>query len=138
MSRWKTPLRYVLAVAMVMVGVTHFTSPGIYTVMVPSWWVQSPLTTVYVSGVAEIAGGVGLLIPQLRRAAAWGLILLYIAVFPANVNMAVNHIPYNGKQLSDAALWGRLPLQLVLIAWAHWYTRRDRPAVVTDSARSTA
>jgi uncharacterized membrane protein len=54
------------------------------------------------------------------------LILLYLAVFPANVNMAVNHLPLDGKPVDPALLWARLPLQLVLIAWAYWYTRPER------------
>ena len=69
-------------------------------------------------------GGTGLLVPKTRRLAAWGLIALYLAVFPANINMAWNHL-----QLSPTgtipiwALWARLPLQGVLIAWAYWLTR---------------
>ena len=60
-----------------------------------------------------------------RRAAAWGLIALYIAVFPANVNQAVNHISFGDRPVSEAFLWGRLPFQLVFIALAYWFTRPD-------------
>ncbi len=77
------------------------------------------LALVYISGVAEVAGGLGLLVPRTRRAAAWGLIALFIAVFPANVNMAVNELPLGTKAVPTWALWARLPLQLVLIAWAY-------------------
>ena len=80
------------------------------------------LALVYVSGVAEICGGLGLILPRTRRAAAWGLILLYLSVFPANVNMAVNHLPLGGEPVPTWALWARLPAQAVLIAWAWWYT----------------
>jgi uncharacterized membrane protein len=86
----------------------------------------APLLLVQISGVAEIAGGLGLILPQTRRLAAWGLIALFLAIFPANVNMAVHHLPLDGKPVAPALLWARLPLQLVLIAWAYWYTRPDR------------
>jgi uncharacterized membrane protein len=83
----------------------------------------APLALVYLSGVAEVAGGVGLLVPTLQRAAAWGLIALFAAVFPANVNMAVNGIGFGKKPTPPWILWGRLPLQAVLIGWAYLYTR---------------
>ena len=83
------------------------------------------LELVYISGVFEILGGVGLLIPQVSRAAAWGLILLFIAVFPANVNMAVNDVVIDGMPHNLLAYWLRLPFQGVLIAWAWWFTRGE-------------
>jgi uncharacterized membrane protein len=81
---------------------------------------------VNISGIAEMAGGLGLILPATRRLAAWGLIALYVAIFPANLNMAVNHLPLGTKPVDAWLLWARLPLQLVLIAWSFWYTRRDR------------
>ncbi|MCA9675578.1 MAG: DoxX family protein [Kofleriaceae bacterium] len=117
----KTALRWLLTVAMVAVGISHFVRPETYVAMVPDalpWH----LALVYVSGVAEICGGLGLILPRTRRAAAWGLILLYLSVFPANVNMAVNHLPLGGEPVPTWALWARLPAQAVLIAWAWWYT----------------
>ena len=78
---------------------------------------------VQISGVAEMAGGLGLLLPQTRRAAAWGLVLLFIAVFPANLNMALNHLPLGTRPVPAWALWARLPLQAVFIAWSYWFTR---------------
>jgi uncharacterized membrane protein len=119
----KKSLTILLAVAMMTIGVTHFTSPGSFVRIVPAV-LPSPLTLVYVSGFFEILGGAGLLVPRLRRAAAWGLILLYVAVFPANVNMAVHHISLaEGHPISPALLWLRLPLQAVLILWAYWLSR---------------
>ncbi len=123
----RAALRAVLGVAMVLVGVLHFTSPDPFVKMMPAA-LPAPLALVYVSGAAEIAGGVGLFVPRLRRAASWGLIALYIAVFPANVNMAVNHLQLGDLQLSTFALWARLPLQLVFIAWAWWVGRDERGA----------
>jgi uncharacterized membrane protein len=78
-----------------------------------------------ISGIAEILGGLGLIVPATRRLAAWGLIALYVAVFPANLNMALNHLPLGTTPVATWLLWARLPLQLVLIVWAYWYTRRE-------------
>ena len=75
---------------------------------------------VIVSGIAEIVLGIGLLIPQTSTYAAWGLILLLIAVFPANLHMAMN--PDLFPTIPAFALWVRLPLQGLLILWAYWYT----------------
>ncbi|WP_394847650.1 hypothetical protein LZC95_09325 [Pendulispora brunnea] len=76
----------------------------------------------YGSGFFEIAGGVGLLLPVTQRLAAWGLIALYVAVFPANVNMAVNRISLDPKRpIPTYLLWQRLPFQLLFIAWAWWF-----------------
>ncbi len=121
----KTALRWLLTVAMVGAGLNHFLAPATDVAMMPAA-LPAHLALVYVSGVAEIAGGLGLILPATRRAAAWGLVLLLVAVLPANVNMAINHLPLGGRQVPSWALWARLPLQAVLIAWAWWYTRRDR------------
>ncbi|MBP6844262.1 MAG: DoxX family protein [Kofleriaceae bacterium] len=121
----KAALRWLLTALMVAAGANHFVSPDPYVAMMPAA-LPAHLALVYVSGVAEIAGGLGLILPRTRRAAAWGLVLLLLAVFPANVNMAVNHLPLGERALPTWALWGRLPLQALLIAWAWWYTRRDR------------
>jgi len=118
--------RWVLTVFMVGAGVNHFVSPASYVGMMPSA-LPAPETLVYVSGVAEILGGLGLILPATRRLAAWGLIALLVAVFPANLNMAINHLPLGTRAVPGWALWARLPLQLVLIWWAASFTRRDRP-----------
>lgn len=78
-----------------------------------------------ISGAAEILGGAGLLIPVLRRAAAYGLALLLVAVFPANVYMAVAHVQFPGWAGQSWVQWLRLPLQAPLILWAWRYTRRE-------------
>ena len=78
---------------------------------------------VIVSGVCEIAGGVGLLIPLLRRRAGWGLIALLIAVFPANIYMALHPELFG---FAPWLLWTRLPLQVVIIAWI-WFVALQRP-----------
>ncbi len=78
---------------------------------------------VYVSGVAEVALGVLLLIPRWVVWAGWGIISLLVAVFPANVHMAMHSNLY--PSLSSLGLWVRLPVQGLLIAWAYWYTRKQ-------------
>lgn len=123
-SRIKAVFRILLGVAMIGVGVTHFTGPEPFVRMVPAF-LPAPLALVYVSGAAEIAGGAGLFVPKLRRAASWGLVALYVAVFPANLNMAIHGLPLGDYHAPPFALWARLPLQLVLIAWALWVGKPD-------------
>ena len=118
----KTILRWLLTVAMVGAGLNHFISPGPYVAMMPAA-LPAPLLLVYISGIAEIAGGLGLILPATRKLAAWGLIALFVAVFPANLNMAINDLPLGTSKIPTWALWGRLPLQIVFIAWAYWMTR---------------
>lgn len=121
---WKRVLRWLLAGLMTLAGVNHFVSPDVYVGMMPAL-LPAPLALVYISGIAEIAGGLGLLPRRTRKLAAWGLIALLIAVFPANVNMAVNSLPLGERAVPLWALWARLPLQLVLIAWAYLFTCDD-------------
>lgn len=122
MTGFKLFALVVLALFMVSIGVLHFVTPKPFVRIVPRH-LPAPLALVYISGFFEIAGGVGLLVPATRVAAAWGLIALYVAVFPANINMLTNNISLNPKKpIPRWALWARLPLQLVLIAWAYWFT----------------
>ncbi|MBD2059524.1 DoxX family protein [Oculatella sp. FACHB-28] len=119
--RRKEILRGILAVCTIIVGITHFIRPEQYARIVPPPF--PPLTSVYVSGFFEILGGIGLMIPLVSVAAAWGLISLFIAVFPANIYMTLHNIPVEGIPHSQALYVARLPFQAVLIAWAYWYTR---------------
>jgi uncharacterized membrane protein len=120
-----TALRAVLALFVAVAGVGHFTDADAFVAMVPSW-LPSPRALVWISGVAELAGAVGILVPATRRAAGLGLIALFVAVFPANVNMALHDIPFGATHLPLWARWARLPLQAVLIAWA-WRVAARRP-----------
>jgi uncharacterized membrane protein len=135
-SSRKEILRGVLAVAIIIVGVTHFTHSEQFVKIVPPE-LPSPLALVYISGVFEILGGIGLLIPWLSVAAAWGLIALFIAVFPANINQAIHSIPIDGIPHHPLLYWFRLPFQAVLIAWAYWYTRKpeDQAGAETVAAQ---
>jgi uncharacterized membrane protein len=113
-------------------GVNHFLATNFYLRMMPAY-VPWHIELVRISGVAEIALGILMLIPKTSVLAAWGLIALLIAVFPANLQMALH--PDTFPEFTATSLWIRLPLQGVLIAWAVWYTRtntrRPQSSVVT-------
>jgi uncharacterized membrane protein len=121
-TRFAEPyLRYLLAVAMVTVGVLHFATPAFFVGIMPRMLpAGTHLPLVLVSGVFEVLGGIGLLPARSRRFSAFGLMALYVCVFPANLRMAMEpetfHVP-------PAAAYARLPLQLVLLAWAYRYTK---------------
>jgi uncharacterized membrane protein len=101
----------------VLAGALHFVRPETYMKIMPSY-LPAHRELVYASGVAEIAGGAGLMAPQTRRWAQWWLTATLIAVFPANVNMALHPDRYAGQiRGGRAMLLARLPLQLVLIGW---------------------
>ncbi len=109
----------IAAVFYMTAGSLHFFIPDQYMRIMPPY-IPWHLAMVYISGAAEIAGGVGLLIAPLRRAAAWGLVALLIAVFPANLYMATSAPAFSW------ILWARLPLQPVLIWWVLACTRTNR------------
>jgi len=120
----KRVLRIVCAVAMTWIGIMHFVKPNGFVRIVPSW-LPAPLLLVYVSGVFEVLGGIGVLFPQpIRRISALGLVCLYIAVFPANINMALHQIQLTeGGTMAPWMMWMRLPFQFVFIAYAYWLRR---------------
>jgi uncharacterized membrane protein len=122
MPVYKLVALWALAIAMIAIGVLHFVRPKPFVRIVPKY-LPAPLALVYISGFFEILGGVGLLIPATRSWAAWGLIALYVAVFPANVYMLTDDVSLDPKKpIPRWALWLRLPFQLVFIAWAYWFT----------------
>ena len=98
------------------VGIHHFTHPHIYLHIMPPY-LPYPLALVYISGAAEIAGGIGLLVGPLRRAAGIGLIALLIAVFPANLHMLINDIYLPDMPRIRWLLWARLPVQFAFVFW---------------------
>jgi uncharacterized membrane protein len=112
-------LRIVAAVFFVGAGINHFVKPEFYRQIIPPSFPARRFLVV-VSGVCEMAGGVGLLIRPLRRTAGWGLVALLCAVFPANVYMAISPQLTPGRVFPHWLLWARLPLQAVLIAWV-WF-----------------
>jgi len=127
-ARMQKYARWLFAVLMIIAGINHFRVPALYIAMIPPW-LPAPAALNLISGAAEIAGGLGLLAPwpQLRRAASWGLIALLLAVFPANIHMAVHQLPLGDKVVPAWTLWARLPVQALLIAWAWWCTVERTP-----------
>lgn len=100
-------------------GYSHFKNPKFFYKITPPLIKEWAKPINVIVGIAEIAGGIGLLIPQTRSAAAWGIIALLIAVFPANIYMLTSKGA--GMKIKMWFLWLRLPLQFVLIWWAWQY-----------------
>ena len=120
MSKFKTFMKYLLGISFVVAGVMHFVNPPFYLKLMPPY-LPWHLGLVYLSGVFEILLGILLIIPQYTRLAAWGLIALLLAIYPANIYPAMN--PHLFPEVSAKFLYWRLPVQFILIAWAWWFTR---------------
>ena len=119
----------------VLAGIAHFLIPKRFAAAVPPAF-PNPVGLVYLSGIAEILLGIGVAIPRTRRASAWGIAALLVAVFPANVHLARSDdlndlVPDGLVGPARLAAWIRLPFQGVLIGWALRYAR-------TDEAEATA
>ena len=133
--RLKEIFRAILSVSIIVVGITHFVKPLEYASIVPPQF-GDRLAMVYISGFFEILGGIGLLIPFVSVAAAWGLIALFIAVFPANIYQAIHSIPIEGIPHHPLFYWFRLPFQAVFIAWAWLYTKKPEEQPGASSVES--
>lgn len=114
----KLTARILLAAFFVLAGINHFRMPEIYLGMMPPG-LPFPEAANVISGIAEILGGIGVLIPRVRRFAGWGLIALLIAIFPANLHAAFAG-QMAGLPIPAWVLWVRLPVQLLFIAWVWW------------------
>ena len=112
-------MKWLFGLLFVAAGANHFINAGFYVSIMPPY-LPWPLELVYISGVIEILLGVLLLAPRTQALAAWGLIALLIAVFPANLHMALH--PDLFPAFGPAILWGRAALQAPLIVWAYWFT----------------
>jgi len=124
-KRVKRVLLWLMGLFYVWAGINHFRAPDFYLPMMPPYlpWHEA---LVLLSGVAEVAVGVGVLIPQTRVIAAWATIAVLLAVYPANIHVALNDVPIGDPpQALGAMNYVRLPFQFLLIAWAWWYTRPD-------------
>jgi uncharacterized membrane protein len=127
MSRAKRGLLYLMAFLYVLAGFNHLVNPAFYAAIIPPG-LPSPEWLSLLSGLAEIVLGVFLLEPRARPFAAWGIVALLIAVFPANLYVTSQNLggpdfaPGAGNAFAN---WARLPLQFVFAAWAWWYTRPE-------------
>jgi uncharacterized membrane protein len=131
-ARLRVGFRWLLSFVMLSVGVLHFVASSFFVQIVPPQ-LPAPTFLVWLSGICEMSLGLLLLAERTRRWAGYGLVALYVAVFPANIYMAVSNVQLHGmpawfEQPSPLALWLRLPFQLMFIAWALWVSRPSRRA----------
>lgn len=128
MITFRTLARWLLGLVFIAAGVLHFAATDFYLPLMPPW-LPAHRELILISGVAETFGGLGTLWPsaRVRSAAGWGLVALLVAllvaVFPANLHMALHDVALAGRHFSPAVRWGRLPFQILFIAWAWWATR---------------
>ena len=122
-SRARCASPYLLAGLLTVTGSLHFIAPRPYAEIVPSG-LPAPTGLVYASGAVELMCAVGLVVPRTRRLAGWATAALFVLVFPANVQMAVSSGGRSARY--QAGVWGRLPVQIPLIAWAASVARRAR------------
>jgi uncharacterized membrane protein len=115
----RTFFRYLLALIYLAAGIIHLRSPGGFLAITPSW-VPFPAEVVAFTGIAEIAGAIGLITRRYRYAAGVGLALYSVCVFPANINHAINDIAIGGTRLSWWYHGPRLAFQPVFVWWALW------------------
>ena len=127
---WKKLVLFGLAAFFINVGVDHFVNPDFYLSIMPPAFPMHP-EAVYISGFFEILGGVCALIPRLRKIAGWGLLTLLIAVYPANIYMAIT--PEAFPDIPITLLYVRLALQFLFFYWAYSVTR---PAYNSNSLKN--
>jgi uncharacterized membrane protein len=118
-KRFRDNARIATGIFLIFTGLSHFLIPSVFMKMMPPVF-PAPLFLIYLSGVFEILGGIGLILSRTKKAAAIGLILLLVAVFPANIYVAVNNVQLGGFMNEEIYQWLRLPMQLVLIWWVWW------------------
>ena len=118
--------RLALALFFIVAGLTHLIAPAPYLAIMPPY-IPWPTEMVVLSGLAEILGGLGVLFRSTRRAAGWWLIVLLIAVFPANIHATSISMEFQGYAVPAWMLWARLPLQLLLMVWV-WRVCLGRPS----------
>lgn len=116
MKNFKNNARMATGLAFVFTGVSHFIVTEKFMEMMPPVF-PAPLFLIYLSGIFEILGGIGLMISKTKFWAGIGLILLLVAVFPANIYVALNNVQLGGFMNYAVYQWLRLPMQFVLIAW---------------------
>ena len=125
MQKFRRPLLYLLSFQLCAAGFMHLLNPDFFVRIIPAG-LPNPEWLNVLSGLAEIVIGVFLLEPRTRVFAAWAAIALFIAVFPANVNMLLENIGPEGPGSGNPVVnWIRMPFQALFLVWAWWYTRPD-------------
>ena len=115
---------YVMSILYIYVGIHHFIDTKSFLIIIPPYLQTIGLELIYLSGFFEIILGILLLIPKYRKIASYGIILLLIAVYPANIFLAFNEEPQNLMEISSfMASWVRLPLQFIFIGLAYWHSK---------------
>ena len=128
MSRTKRILLWLMAAFYVFGGFNHLMNPDFYVAIMPPGLPNPEWLNVF-AGLAEIVLGIYVLEPRVRVLAAWGIIALLVAIFPANVWVAMENFGSDGPGTGNAVFnYVRLPFQALFIAWAWWYTRPDAQA----------
>jgi uncharacterized membrane protein len=121
LASWHACARDAMGVMLLFSAAAHFTSMKEDLIrMIPSW-IPSPRAMVYFTGVCEIAGAIGLFVPQLNRVAGAALIVFFLAVLPANIHAARAGVTLRGKPATALIL--RIPMQILFVAWVWWSIR---------------
>ncbi len=123
MPTLKLIFKWILAIIFMLAGIYHFINPSIYLRIMPPY-LPAHLFLIYLSGFFQIVLGVLLVVPKFTPRAAWGIIALLMAVFPANIYMAMNTELF--PEINPLLIWLRLPLQFVIIAWAYLYISESK------------
>jgi len=111
-----------MGITFIVTGLLHFVVPEKYLLMMPKF-IPVPLASIYVSGVLEVTGGALLLVKPQARKAAYGIVILLLLIFPANIYVAMENVQLGGYMSSSMYQWARLPFQFLLIWWALWCSK---------------
>ena len=115
---------YIMSILYIYVGINHFIDTKSFLIIIPPYLQTIGLEIIYLSGIFEIILGILLIIPKYRKIASYGIILLLIAVYPANIYLAFNEEPQNLMGISSfMASWVRLPLQFIFIGLSYWHSK---------------
>ena len=122
-SKWKTFLIWFTGFSYIAAGIPHFSNAEFYMPMMPPY-LPWHLELIYLSGLFEILGGIGVIIPATRKFSGWGLIALLIAVFPANIHIVLNEVQLTAEPINPVLMWARLPFQAFFIGWIYFVTQK--------------
>jgi uncharacterized membrane protein len=123
LATWPGATRYALATMLVFTASAHFTKMKSDLLRMMPEWIPQPMALIYFTGVCEIAGAIGLVLPYLRQASGLALIVFFIVVFPANVKAARTGVGVGGKRATP--LWLRASMQVLFIALTWWSALRN-------------